>query len=214
MEDNEFWERSWKSLDQDKLSLYIERFDYSADPVIDFLLERGYNRLCDAGCGCGVYALKLAKHGFSVSGFDISEDAVQRAKRLMSENGYPTRGFRCVDILMTGYTDGSFDAVVARDVLDHMPIRDSMAAVKELLRIVRPGGCVLMTLDGTDEEYEVEPHTVNPDGDYLFSGGKWNGMVFHPYSPGEINRLLNRQIPTILKADENGFLVVLEKGEL
>ena len=214
MADNGFWDRSWKHIDQEKLSLYIENFDDSADPVIEFLLERGYNRLCDAGCGCGAYALKLAKFGFAVSGFDISKDAVKQAKRLLSDNGYPTQGFQCADILTTGYTDGCFDAVVARDVLDHMPIRDGMAAVKELLRIVRPDGCVLMTLDGTDEEYESEPHTVNPDGDYLFSGGKWNGMVFHPYSPEEIDRFLSEQNPTILKADESGFLVVLEKGEL
>lgn len=214
MEDNEFWERSWKSLDQEKLSLYIENFDDSADLMIDSLLKHGCNSLCDAGCGCGVYALKLAKHGFSVSGFDISEDAVKQAKRLLSENGYPTQGFRCADVLSTGYTDGCFDAVVARDVLDHMPIQDGAAAVEEMLRIVRPGGCVLMTLDGTDEEYESEPHTVNSDGDYLFSGGKWNGMVFHPYSPEEIDRLLNRKKPTLLEAEKSGFLVVLKKGEL
>lgn len=214
MEDNEFWEHSWKSLDQGKLSLYIENFDDSADLMIDSLLKHGCNSLCDAGCGCGVYALKLAKHGFSVSGFDISEDAVKQAKRLLSENGYPTQGFRCADVLSTGYTDGFFDAVVARDVLDHMPIQDGAAAVEEMLRIVRPGGCVLMTLDGTDEEYESEPHTVNSDGDYLFSGGKWNGMVFHPYSPEEIDRLLNRKKPTLLEAEKSGFLVVLKKGEL
>ena len=211
MANYEFWNHSWKSIDQDKLSLYIENFDYSVDPVIEYLNERGYKTICDAGCGSGAYSLKLAMHGFSVSGFDISEEAVMQAKRLLSDKAYPTQDFRCADVLSTGYTDGSFDAVVTRDVLDHMPIRDGAAAVKELLRIVRPGGCVLMTLDGTDEEYESEPHTVNSEGDYCFSHGKWNGMVFHPYSADEINRLVGVQDAKFLKSNESGFLVVIEK---
>lgn len=87
------------------------------------------------------------------------------------------------------------------------------AAVKELLRFVRSGGCVLMTLDRTDEEYESEPHTVTNDGDYCFSDGKWKGMIFHPYSPEEISRLVDGQGTKLLKSDESGFLVVIEKGE-
>ena len=48
---------------------------------------------------------------------------------------------------------------------------DGIGAVKELLRIVRPGGWVVITLD-TADGYESEPHEINEDGDWLFTHGK------------------------------------------
>ena len=112
-------------------------------------------------------------------------------------------------MLATGYENGCFDAVVAGDVIDHMPIRQGIATVNELARIVCPGGCVLLTMDVTDDEYESEPHTTNEDGDYLFHQGKWNGMVFHPYSVRDIEILANDKTYEILSADERGFIVAL-----
>lgn len=63
-------------------------------------------------------------------------------------------------------------------------------ATKELCRITKPGGIVLITLDSLDEEYETETHIVNEDGDYVFTDGKWNGMVFHPYSQEEVYEII------------------------
>ncbi|MCR4578291.1 MAG: class I SAM-dependent methyltransferase [Clostridiales bacterium] len=178
--------------------------------MIRFLKMRHAKRVCDAGCGCGIYSLKLSRFGFIVSGFDIAENAVSLTKALISQNGYPSETFRKAGVLSTGYADGCFDAVIARDVIDHMPIRQGMEAVKELLRIVRPGGCVLLTLDTTDSGYESEPHTANDEGDYLFHDGKWNGMVFHPYTVHDIEKLANGIAYTILSSDDHGFTVALE----
>ncbi len=177
--------------------------------MIAFLRKKKVKRVCDAGCGCGIYSLKLARFGFAVSGFDIAEDAVLLTQKLLSENGYSVQGFKQANVLSTGYPSNSFDAVVARDVIDHMPIQQGIDAVKEFLRIVRPGGCVLLTLDAADSEYELEPHETNEDGDYLFIDGKWNGMVFHPYSDLEIQKLTDGMKYSILLSDENGFIVVL-----
>ena len=132
---------------------------------------------------------------------------------LLAKHGYRTERFKQAGVLSTGYADGSFDAAVARDVIDHMPIRQGIAAVHELLRIVRPGGCVLLTLDTTDSEYESEPHETNGDGDYLFYRGKWDGMVFHPYSVHDIDKLANGNTHKILPSDDHGFIVVLEARE-
>lgn len=205
-----FWDRTWETIAPERISSYAASFDMAEDAVIAFLQKRNVKNVCDAGCGCGVYSLKLARFGFAVSGFDIAEDAVRLTKKLLAENGYSANDFKRANVLSTGYPSNSFDAVVARDVIDHMPIKQGIDAVKELMRIARPGGCVLLTLDTADSEYESEPHETSKDGDYLFIRGKWNGMAFHPYSASEIKKLMDGNKYTILCSNENGFIVALD----
>ena len=212
-ENKTFWVRKWKEAPSERMFEYAASFAMSDDAVIRFLQKKRAKNVCDAGCGCGIYSLKLFRCGFSVSGFDISADAVSLTKALLSKNGYPTEGFRQAGILSTGYEDDCFGAVIARDVIDHMPISQGIEAVNELLRIVRPGGCVLLTLDKTDSEYESEPHETNEDGDYLFHHGKWDGMVFHPYSARDIEKLTDGKTYEILSADDHGFMIALLAGE-
>ena len=186
--DKAFWDRSWKTIVPERISSYAAGFDMAEDAIIAFLQKKKAKYVCDAGCGCGIYSLKLARFGFSVSGFDIAEDAVLLTIKLLSENRYSAKNLKQADVLSTGYPSKCFDAVVVRDVIDHMPIKQGIDAIKEFFRIVKPGGYVLLTLDATDSEYELEPHETNKDGDYLFIRGKWNGMVFHPYSDLEIKK--------------------------
>ncbi len=141
----------------------------------------------------------------------MAEHAVSLTKKLLSENGFSAENFKRATVLSTGYTDGHFDAVVARDVVDHMPIRQGISAVTELLRIVKPGGYVLLTLDAADDEYEAQPHETNEDGDYFFTRGKWDGMVFHPYSRSEVEKLTDGRKCKLLLQNGEGFLVVIVK---
>lgn len=64
-----------------------------------------------------------------------------------------------------------------------------------------------MTLDALDREYETEPHTVNSDGDYVYTAGKWRGMVFHPYTARELRGSLPDDADCDI-ADENRELTV------
>ena len=130
-------------------------------------------------------------NGFSVYGFDIAEKVVEMAADLLKKKGYHGQ-FKAAGVTDTGYPDHAFDAVVSLDVLDHMPLKDAQRAVPELCRITRPGGCVIISVDRPDEEYEREPHTVNGDGDYLYTEGKWKGRVHHPYTPEELGRLTGK----------------------
>jgi SAM-dependent methyltransferase len=87
-------------------------------------------RLLDVGCGSGW----LADHFADYTGIDGSPDAVGRAQAR-------SRNVTLGDIdRPLPYEDTSFDAVVLKDVLEH--VADPVALVCEVRRVVRPGGLV------------------------------------------------------------------------
>lgn len=208
-----FWNRSWEQIDKNRIRNYIHTVDSQPDNWIRYLLSQNVKTVCDAGCGCGIYTRKLAASGFTVSGFDVSAHAVEIARNLLEQSG-ECANLKTASVLMTGYPDNSFDCVLSRDVLDHMAKADAATAVAELYRITRPGGILLLTLDGSDDDYESQPHTVNPDGDYLFTSGKWEGMVFHPYREEEIPQLIPSGAHCQLQSESGSFTVILKKGLL
>lgn len=205
-----FWDHSWAQADPDRIAQYIQQFDMKEDPIIAELLARQARTVCDAGCGCGIYLLKLLSHGFTVSGFDVSVHAVDVARRLQERSSLKA-DLKAANILSTGYEANCFDAVISRDVIDHMGKRDARAAVAELLRITKPGGIVFMTLDHLDSEYETEPHIVNDEGDYVFTDGKWKGMVFHSYAEQEIRTLIPSEAACEVVNTEDELVVRVSK---
>lgn len=184
-----FWDHSWAHVDTQRIAQYVHQIDMEEDSLISALRERRVRTVCDAGCGCGVYMLKLLAYGFEVSGFDVSERAVEVARKLQEFSPRKAE-LKTANILHTAYEADSFDAVISRDVMDHMSKEDARIAISELMRITKSGGIVLMTLDHLDSEYETESHEVSDDGDYVFTDGKWKGMVFHPYTKEEIMEML------------------------
>lgn len=206
-----YWDRSWASIDPERIQAYEKSFPAQPDAVIQFLRSHDLREICDAGCGCGIYALQLAKNGFTVHGFDVAQDAVNIANSLFAGSGL-SPSFQCASVLSAGYESNCFDGVVCRDVLDHIKKRDAVSGIQELMRITRSGGWICLTLDALDEEYRTELHTVNEDGDYLFSAGKWNGMVFHPYTEEELLAMIPPSSEhQILKSEDGGFLLFLHK---
>ena len=202
-----FWQESWKAVNRDRIAEYGKAISPAPDKIIGILQNYHAKSVCDAGCGCGIYAAKLLASGFTVDGFDLSTDAVEIAREHA-----PTARLKTAEVCSTGYPSGCFDAIVCRDVLDHIWKRDAELAIPELLRILKPGGILIATLDAPDEEYCREPHTVNANGDFVYTGEKWTGMVFHPYSREEIMQIIPPSVRREIMEDGDGFLAVLYHG--
>jgi SAM-dependent methyltransferase len=69
-----------------------------------------------------------------------------------------TFGDGIIDITCLRYADGSFDAVICNHVLEHVP--DDRAAMRELRRVLAPGGWAILLVPDVEAERTVEDPTV------------------------------------------------------
>lgn len=108
--------------------------------LLDPLYSARHNlRILDAGCGTGGNARFLRRYG-CVLGIDLSPHALEPAARQLT--GVLTRG----SILELPFADQSFDLVTSFDVLYHRGVPDELTALREVWRVLRPGGRLLLRL--------------------------------------------------------------------
>jgi SAM-dependent methyltransferase len=99
-------------------------------------IERG-EKVLDVGCGTGVVALTAARRGADVCGLDLTPEllAVARENAELAELRVE---WREGDVEALPYADDSFDVVVSQ--FGHMFAPRPEVAIREMLRVLRPGG--------------------------------------------------------------------------
>jgi SAM-dependent methyltransferase len=104
-------------------------------------LERGMD-LLDVGCGPGTITVDLALlvAPGRVVGTDREQDVLVKAAELATARGADNVVVEQADAYRLPYHDASFDVVHAHQLLHHLA--DPVAALREMRRVVRPGGLV------------------------------------------------------------------------
>ncbi len=98
-------------------------------------------KVLDVGCGTGFLSLILADLGHEVTGVDLSEGMLNRAKEKAKESGYNIL-FKIEDAENLYFEDSTFDVVVERHVLWTLP--DPEKAIKEWIRVLKKGGKLIL----------------------------------------------------------------------
>jgi len=105
-------------------------------PAFDLLGDVAGRRVLDYGCGHGMAAVVLARHGAGVTGIDLSAGYVAEAQRRAAANEVEV-DFRQADAERLPFPDRSFDAIWGCAILHHLDLERAGA---ELRRALRPGG--------------------------------------------------------------------------
>ena len=131
----------------DKLSYHYRRDDAEDGrygPWLADLHQRlpASSPVLDLGCGCGIPAARfLADAGHQVTGIDISDVQIYRARRLV-----PAASFLRADAAELRLPPASFDAVVCLYALIHMPLTEQPMLLERIVTWLRPGGWLLVTV--------------------------------------------------------------------
>jgi len=110
---------------------------------------RDCRRVLEVGIGTGLMALPLVKCGFRVDGIDVSEPMLQRLREKFSGSRI---GLAVADATRLPFRTGSVEGAYLRHVLHLIP--DWRSAVAEVVRVVRPGGRVLVSITDYTGLYE------------------------------------------------------------
>jgi len=99
------------------------------------------NKMLEFGCGCGVASVRFAKIGFDVTGFDVSEQSLDIANKLVKKYGFEKQidlSFQVAEKLT--YPSDYFDIVIGFDILHHVDIEKG---ILECNRILKRGGIAI-----------------------------------------------------------------------
>jgi ubiquinone/menaquinone biosynthesis C-methylase UbiE len=101
-------------------------------------------RILDTGCGTGVIMAALLKSGHQVCGIDITPGMLSCAAETLKEFDLDDSALRLGTVEALEFPDHSFDLCLCIGVLQYLI--DDEPALKELARITKPGGQVILSL--------------------------------------------------------------------
>lgn len=95
-------------------------------------------RILDVGCGTGYITRWMSRYG-DVTGVDMADIALEFCAR----NGLTS--LKKGSVSQIPFPDNQFDVVCALDILYHRAVVDDEAAIRELTRVLKPGGHLIIT---------------------------------------------------------------------
>jgi SAM-dependent methyltransferase len=197
----------------DHADWWIREFTAGADPeyeeqIIPLAVEElaDWGRVLDIGCGEGQVARALSSAGCVVTGIDPTARNLAIARQRGGGPAYVDGGAEALP-----FEDGSFDAVVACLVFEH--IDDVDAAVSEVSRVLRTGGRFAFFLNHpllqTPGSGWIDDHVIEPPEQYWRIGAYLTETAnLEEVEPGVRIRFVHRPLSRYVNClAEHGLLV-------
>ena len=178
--------------------------------VVETFREFGCSIILDLGCGSGRHVVHLARQGLQPLGLDISPTALCLAQAWMWEEGHEAV-FALADTRQPlPFRDGSIEGVLSTQVIHHAQIASVRLAIREIQRVLVPGGLAFVTVSGRKDAgldfKEIEPGTFVP------MSGPEAGLPHHIFTMEELwSEFEDYQVRDVSVRAEGAVLAVLAR---
>jgi ubiquinone/menaquinone biosynthesis C-methylase UbiE len=149
-------------------------------------------KILDCGCGRGILQFYLAKKGYDITSVDIStlktkqiqgfwnivkklnipiqEDKASAMKAMARRYG-TSIDFHVANIAQLPFADESFDYVYSVSVLEHMAKGEDVMAIKEMSRVLKKGGTMMVTVDFSPVKMAQKAYTKEEILEFISASG-------------------------------------------
>jgi 2-polyprenyl-3-methyl-5-hydroxy-6-metoxy-1,4-benzoquinol methylase len=122
---------------------YFETSQPRYEYTLALALGRGGGRVLDVGCSPGHLAMALVKAGFEVQGIDLNQAWLAKYAPGWSTRLHITH--TDIEKNPMPFPSASFDLVIFTEVLEHIAITDPCVVLREIRRVLRPGGSMVLS---------------------------------------------------------------------
>ena len=140
------WDTYYRENEVEKMPWFEENLDLDVKTGIE-LKELKKGKFLDLGTGPGTQAAQLAKLGFNATGSDLSQSAVDRAKKL-----YPNLSYIADDILNSKFPDNEFDFILDRGVFHVFEPEQRPLYLTQIKRILKENGILFLKCMSVEEK--------------------------------------------------------------
>ncbi len=171
-------------------------------------------RVLDACCGTGFLSYHLLKQSapLSITLADINQYEIERARELIGNNKSSTSvSFLVADVLQTGLPDGTFDMIIGNSFLHHF--YDVPRAMREFLRLLRPGGMFVTLHEPTPAAVAVERGRIKflvqnlLKGDGVVEEMRYTGKGISPYGGADVWIFKKKELTSLVRRAGFGRVV-------
>ena len=168
----------------DYYHLIFEDWDKSIERqsviINSILLQYGISKemsLLDCACGIGTQTLGLAKFGYNVSGSDISQKEIERARKEAQARSICVEFLKADFCALSDVFDVKFDAIMAMDnALPHLTeLTELQKALSSIYAQIKPEGIFIASIRDYDEILKTKPLSPSP---YIIKTSLGKRIVF------------------------------------
>jgi SAM-dependent methyltransferase len=159
------WETLYKSQRVEAMPWYNENFDSDLEKELDErkIINNNHYKFLDLGTGPATQAIWLAKRGFNVTGSDLSEAAINRARKIYAKE--KNVNFIVDDILNSKFKNNEFDYIFDRGCFHVLLPADRQKYISKIKQILKKehNGILFLKCFSDKEPMQEGPYRFSPD---------------------------------------------------